>query len=95
MNKSKFTYPKCPYCKSVYEERLGSMNYALLDLARFGSKTNAKVKCDKCNHYFNVSIHITYYGSKLKGEWRRTERIEVQPWLIVIFASIKIKKVIV
>ena len=43
MNKSKFTYPKCPYCKSVYEERLGSMNYALLDLARFGDKKMQKL----------------------------------------------------
>ena len=32
-NKSKFTYPKCPYCKSEYTEKLGSMKYGLMKLA--------------------------------------------------------------
>lgn len=65
MSRSKFTYPKCPYCKSVYDERLGSMKYDLMNLVRYGDMTNAKVRCDKCGQYFNVSVHITYYGSKL------------------------------
>ena len=25
-----------------------------------------KVKCDNCGQYFNVTVHITYYGSKIK-----------------------------
>ena len=35
-NKSKFTYPKCPYCKSEYTEKLGSMKYGLMKLATEG-----------------------------------------------------------
>lgn len=62
----KITLPKCPYCKSKYDEKLGSMKYDLMDLATKGYKTNAKVKCDNCGQYFNVTVHITYYGSKIK-----------------------------
>lgn len=54
MSKSKFTYPKCPYCKSVYEERLGSMSYELLDLARFGYKKMQKLNA------INVIITLMY-----------------------------------
>lgn len=66
MSKSKFTYPKCPYCKAVYHEELGSMKYDLVELVTRGYKTEAKVKCDSCGKYFRVTAHITYYGSKIK-----------------------------
>lgn len=66
MSKSKFTYPKCPYCKAVYQERLGSMKYNLMELVTYGNCTERKVKCDSCGKYFKVTAHITYYGSKIK-----------------------------
>lgn len=65
VNKSKFTYPKCPYCKKEYTEKTGSMEYNLLDLATKGWCKEAKVKCHSCGEYFKVKVHITYYGSKL------------------------------
>lgn len=65
-NKSKFTYPKCPYCKSEYTEELGSMKYGLMKLATEGWCENITAKCEKCGEKFNVRVHITYYGSKLK-----------------------------
>ncbi len=43
MNKSKFTYPKCPYCKAEYQEHCGDMNYNLLELATRGYKKEAEV----------------------------------------------------
>ena len=66
MSKSKFTYPKCPYCKAVYQEKLFSMKYNLMELVTHGDVTEAKVKCDSCEKYFKVTAHITYYGSKIK-----------------------------
>ena len=45
-NESKFTYPKCPYCKTEYQEHFGDMNYSLLDLATKGWCKEAKVKCN-------------------------------------------------
>lgn len=65
MNKSKFTYPKCPYCKAEYQEHCGDMNYNLLELATRGYKKEAEVKCNKCGKIFRVRVHITYYGSKI------------------------------
>lgn len=63
MNKSKFTYPKCPYCKKEYQD--GVMEYNLMNLVTQGLCEEVKVKCHNCGEYFKVKVHITYYGSKL------------------------------
>jgi len=62
MSKSKFTYPKCPYCKAEYKD--GHYEHNLSELAIKGWNKVAKVKCKICNEYFDVSVHITYYGRK-------------------------------
>lgn len=61
---SKFTYPKCPYCKKVYQD--GFMEYELMNLATKGWCKEAEVKCHSCGEEFKVKVHITYYGSKIK-----------------------------
>ena len=66
MAKSKFTYAKCPYCKSEYREGLFSGRYALLHLATYGDLTEENVQCENCKKYFKIKIHISYYGSKIK-----------------------------
>ena len=63
MSKSKFTYPKCPYCKKEYQD--GVMEYDLMNLVTQGWCKEVKVKCHSCGEYFKVKAHITYYGSKL------------------------------
>ena len=73
MNKSKFTYPKCPYCKKEYQD--GVMEYDLMNLVTQGWCKEVKVKCHSCSEYFKVKAHITYYGSKLvrqKSEIKRS-----------------------
>lgn len=62
MSKSKFTYPKCPYCKTEYRESIWEST--LMKLAAEGWNKSATVKCKKCNELFDVSVHITYYGRK-------------------------------
>ena len=66
MAKSKFTYAKCPYCKSEYREGLFRCIYALLHLATYGDLTEDNVQCENCKKYFKSKIHISYYGSKIK-----------------------------
>ena len=67
LTKSKFTYAKCPYCKSEYrEDDLFSQRYTLLNLATKGSLTEANVRCENCKKHFKIKIHINYYGSKIK-----------------------------
>ena len=61
--KSKFTYPKCPYCKKEYQDRI--MEYDLMHLATKGWENETKVRCHSCGEYFKVKVHITYYGSKI------------------------------
>ena len=63
MRKSKFTYPKCPYCKKEYQD--GFMEYGLMNLVTQGWCEEVKVNCHNCGEYFKVKVHITYYGSKL------------------------------
>lgn len=62
MSKSKFTYPKCPYCKSEYQDGVFETN--LSELAIRGWNRVTTVKCKRCNEHFDVSVHITYYGRK-------------------------------
>ena len=63
--KSKFTYPKCPYCKAEY--RASALNdHTLSELAIRGWNREAKTKCEKCGKEFIVSVHISYYGRKIK-----------------------------
>jgi uncharacterized protein YbaR (Trm112 family) len=64
MSKSKFTLPKCPYCKEEY--KYGMNEYALMHLGTQGWCKQETVVCHKCNKRFNVSVHISYYGSKMK-----------------------------
>ena len=71
MAKSKFTYAKCPYCKSEYREKLISGNYALLHLATYGDLTEENVQCENCKKHFKIKIHISYYGSKIKEDTRK------------------------
>ena len=66
MSKSKFTYPKCPWCKTEYHD--GSNEYNLSELGTKGWCTEKKVKCKSCGTKFGVTVHITYYSKKLKGE---------------------------
>ena len=68
MTKSKFTYAKCPYCKREYIEGLFDGRCALLNLARKGDLKEATVKCENCKKLFKIKIHISYYGSKIKGD---------------------------
>lgn len=63
MSKSKFTYPKCPYCKKEYKD--GVMEYDLLHLATEGYLKEVQIKCHNCGEKFKVRVHITYYGSKI------------------------------
>lgn len=67
MAKSKFTYAKCPYCKNEYREGLFSGTYTLLHLATYGDLTEMNVQCKNCKKHFKIKIHISYYGSKIKG----------------------------
>lgn len=57
MEKSKFTYPKCPWCNKEYD---------LMELATRGWKKETNVKCHNCGMKFKVRVHITYYGLKIK-----------------------------
>lgn len=66
MAKSKFTYAKCPYCKSEYRECLFSGRDVLFRLATYGDLTEENVRCENCKKYFKIKIHISYYGSKIK-----------------------------
>ena len=66
MAKRKFTYAKCPYCKSEYREGFFSGRYALLHLATYRDLTEEIVRCENCKKYFKIKIHISYYGSKIK-----------------------------
>lgn len=68
MAKSKFTYAKCPYCKSEYRECLFSGRDVLCRLATYGDLTEENVRCENCKKYFKIKIHISYYGSKIKEE---------------------------
>lgn len=68
MAKSKFTYAKCPYCKSEYREKLFSGRYTLWRLAAYGDLTEENVQCENCKKHFKIKIHISYYGSKIKEE---------------------------
>ena len=54
MNKSKFTYPKCPYCKKEYQD--GVMEYDLMNLVTQGWCKEVKIKCHSCGEYFKVKI---------------------------------------
>lgn len=67
MAKSKFTYAKCPYCKNEYREKILSGKYTLLHLATYGDLTEENVQCENCKKHFKIKIHISYYGSKIKG----------------------------
>ena len=71
MAKSKFTYAKCPYCKSEYREDFFCGRYTLSHLATYGDLTEANVHCENCKKYFKIKIHISYYGSKIKGDTRK------------------------
>ena len=71
MTKSKFTYAKCPYCKSEYREDLFCGRYTLLHLNTYGDLTEANVHCENCKKIFKIKIHISYYGSKIKGNTRK------------------------
>ena len=62
----KFTYPKCPYCKEQYHAEM--FDYSLMDLATKGWVTEKEVKCKRCGMRFGVTVHIRYFGKKLKGE---------------------------
>ncbi len=42
MNKSKFTYPKCPYCKKEYQDEV--MEYDLMNLVTQGWCKEVKSK---------------------------------------------------
>lgn len=66
MSKSKFTYPKCPWCKFEYKDSM--CEYNLMNLTTKGWCTEKEVKCKNCGIKFGVTVHITYYGKKLKGE---------------------------
>ena len=44
MAKSKFTYAKCPYCKSEYREDFFCGRYTLSHLATYGDLTEANVR---------------------------------------------------
>lgn len=66
MAKSKFTYAKCPYCKSKYREKLFSGRDILWRLAAYGDLTEEIVRCENCKKYFKIKIHISYYSSKIK-----------------------------
>lgn len=52
MAKSKFTYAKCPYCKSEYREKLFSGRYTLWRLAAYGDLTETNVQCENCKKTF-------------------------------------------
>ena len=60
---SKFTYPKCPYCKEEYNQN----DFLLVRLATEGWKTEEVARCKNCGKQFIVSIHINYYGRKIKN----------------------------
>lgn len=68
LTKSKFTYAKCPYCKNEYREGLFDGSCDLLHLAKYGYLTETSVQCKNCKKHFKIKIHISYYGSKIKGE---------------------------
>lgn len=64
MEKSKFTYPKCPWCNKEYKDN--TFEYNLMELVTRGWKKEVNVKCHNCGMKFKVRVHITYYGSKIK-----------------------------
>lgn len=60
----KLTLPKCPYCKVEFKNDM--WDTTLSELACNGSIKERVVNCPYCNAKYRVTVHITYYGSKIK-----------------------------
>lgn len=64
MRKSKFTYPKCPYCKKEYQD--GFMEYGLMNLVTQGWCEEVKVKCHNCGKEFIADDQIKWADCLLR-----------------------------
>ena len=69
--KSKFCYPKCPYCGFEYKGSNMS-DYTLCKLAVESWHTEAVHKCEKCGNLYAITVKIMYYGKKIKKKIKIT-----------------------